>query len=118
MTRTQPTNLPGEKLVNSWIQILPRSWRIKKRELTESNVNRKTNKCFAVNRNDSEDHTTKVTAQIHQTSVANNILGAVDMDHEVVEEVLEAENSQDPTTNVTSVDQLSISSRIAQSKYC
>ncbi len=105
--------------MNSWTQILPRSWRNKKRELIESNANRKTNKCFAVNRSDSEDHTTKATAQIHQTSVANNILGAVDMDHEVVEEVLEAENSQqDPTANVTSVDQLSISSRIAQSKYC
>ena len=46
------------------------------------------------------------------------MLDVVDMDHEVVEEVLEAENSQDPTTNVTCVDQLSVSSRIAQSKYC
>jgi hypothetical protein len=42
----------------------------------------------------------------------------VDMDHEAVEETLEAENGQDPKTNVTSADQMSIFSRIAPSKYC
>jgi hypothetical protein len=50
--------------------------------------------------------------------MVNNMLDVVDMDHEVVEEVLEAENSQDPITNATSADQLNIFSRIAQSKYC
>ena len=34
------------------------------------------------------------------------MLDVVDMDHEVVEEVLEAENSQYPITNATSADQL------------
>ena len=45
------------------------------------------------------------------------MLNVADMDHEVVEEVLEAENSHDPIKNATSADQLNIFSRIAQSKY-